>query len=633
MATHESKRVIPGPIELDTQQKCLRVKYDLEVNQLDANTQVISSSTQPKEKIVKLEHLITAETNASELAVEIVQKLSKIVSSKQTPLVTQLLQQLQRSLFAPPPLQIPTSRHSSRTTSSATSRKSNDTPSPTPFPFLNILSLPATTNQLDSYLSLFYNELSDKEDGAAHIACLALKPSNIPLVTSNHAVISALSRTLSEDYKKSVSLSLYISLSFLSFSYYEDFIHFLSDYDVDSMILKYLSTEVKRFRVLQNDIKEKKKEGSSIDRDVIKVRNQTRLLTAYLAMIINLIDGSDSFLSNIDTSKFISKLFLILKIQDPILSWLCLLIIQRLSLVKFWVELLFNSNLLSFLVTILDKYPNIPSEFKNSVFKVLINLFHNDQLRQNALSEGIVPVLVKMLTFIVDKMFNSGDNKVLLSDFNYVTKIIYQLSLDSEFQRLFDRSKTFDDVFDLALKSKDPLLLALVSNLFSEQSRQVDDVMIDRFITYFGSSVSVLIDDRPRDVSQKRDILTVLYCLTEVLDYSEVCNPQITSIISQKVSRDFIQFLVNCFSLNSDSLIFMALTLLGRIFQFDCVYGYLLQFKIPARIVELMFNKIDKIEFSKAGLMILSKLIKFDAVSEFIVQCRPFASFFNQKFF
>lgn len=100
----------------------------------------------------------------------------------------------------------------------SSSASSNSTSAP------NFDATAVSLGQLDLYIELLYEELEEKIRGAlAILALVATRPEHLGRLAKNDTLLSALSRVLREDGKKSLELSIYIAAIFAHLSNYVDF--------------------------------------------------------------------------------------------------------------------------------------------------------------------------------------------------------------------------------------------------------------------------------------------------------------------------------------------------------------------------------------------------------------------------
>ena len=81
---------------------------------------------------------------------------------------------------------------------------------------------------LDDYLQLFYEEQVEKKIiGAQSILYLCLDNKNMEIMLSHETLLGTVSRTLRDDYKKSMELALYLLNVFQAYSNFSEFHEFL----------------------------------------------------------------------------------------------------------------------------------------------------------------------------------------------------------------------------------------------------------------------------------------------------------------------------------------------------------------------------------------------------------------------
>lgn len=72
---------------------------------------------------------------------------------------------------------------------------------------------------LDDYISLFYEEdVVEKTKGAKSILYLCLSNENMEIMLDHETLFGTISRTLRDDYKKSIELTLYLLNIFQAYS-------------------------------------------------------------------------------------------------------------------------------------------------------------------------------------------------------------------------------------------------------------------------------------------------------------------------------------------------------------------------------------------------------------------------------
>jgi hypothetical protein len=74
-------------------------------------------------------------------------------------------------------------------------------------------------NSLDNYLEMFYDESSEvKTEGAMSLLYLCFSHENMEIMLDHETLFGTVSRTLRDDYKKSIDLTLYLLNIFQAYS-------------------------------------------------------------------------------------------------------------------------------------------------------------------------------------------------------------------------------------------------------------------------------------------------------------------------------------------------------------------------------------------------------------------------------
>lgn len=116
----------------------------------------------------------------------------------------------------------------------------------------------ATIRNIDEYIELLYEDLPERIKGSAFILQLARNPDNLEELEKNEAVLSALSRVLREDWRKSLDLSTNIIYVFFCFSTYSRFHNVIVQYKIGSLCMEVIEFELKRYEQMKADLDQKK---------------------------------------------------------------------------------------------------------------------------------------------------------------------------------------------------------------------------------------------------------------------------------------------------------------------------------------------------------------------------------------
>jgi Kinesin-associated protein (KAP) len=116
----------------------------------------------------------------------------------------------------------------------------------------------ASIRNIDEYIELLYEELPERIRGSAYILQLARNPDNLEELEKNEAVLSALSRVLREDWRKSLDLSTNIIYTFFCFSTYTHFHPVIVQYKIGSLCMDVIEHELKRYDAMKQDLDRRK---------------------------------------------------------------------------------------------------------------------------------------------------------------------------------------------------------------------------------------------------------------------------------------------------------------------------------------------------------------------------------------
>lgn len=109
---------------------------------------------------------------------------------------------------------------------------------------------------LDSYLELFYDENVDvKTKGAMSLLCLCFSHENMEYMLDHETLFGTVSRTLRDDYKKSIDLTLYLLNIFQAYSNFTQFHEFLSTNQIGDTTMRIVEHEIKRYVVRVKEYK------------------------------------------------------------------------------------------------------------------------------------------------------------------------------------------------------------------------------------------------------------------------------------------------------------------------------------------------------------------------------------------
>ncbi|CAM9486517.1 unnamed protein product [Ascophyllum nodosum] len=227
-------------IEADLEELSVLIAYVVETTYLDASGAAVDSEKKRERKRIKLRKNLKPSTDVSKLAGDVMKKCKYVHASKREDL-ERVIQELQHQLIRND-LRASTSvdgsewwRGGGEDGSKKDGREQDE----------------ADLDKLENYIELLY-EGKDKDDmtkkikGTALILDLCCHVDNLEHLIQDHTLMGALTRVLSEEYKKSVELCYNILRAFLSFSNFMEMHPILSTYRVGNITLKIVELEVQR---------------------------------------------------------------------------------------------------------------------------------------------------------------------------------------------------------------------------------------------------------------------------------------------------------------------------------------------------------------------------------------------------
>ncbi|XP_037932286.1 kinesin-associated protein 3-like [Teleopsis dalmanni] len=211
------------------------------------------------QKIIRLRSL-NAKTDPASLAREVVDKCDLIHKSQLADVEQIIFYLKNRKDNAGSDIADNNSHHRSASlhrTSARTMHTSTTTATSTP------TASEVSINNIDEYVELLYEDLSDRIRGSAMILQVARNPDNLEELEKNEACLSALSRVLREDWRKSLDLSTNIIYIFFCFSTYTKFHPVIVQYKIGSLCMDVVDYELRRYESMRHELDVRRNPGSS----------------------------------------------------------------------------------------------------------------------------------------------------------------------------------------------------------------------------------------------------------------------------------------------------------------------------------------------------------------------------------
>ncbi|KAH8866137.1 Kinesin-associated protein 3, partial [Schistosoma japonicum] len=117
---------------------------------------------------------------------------------------------------------------------------------------------------VDDYLELLYENISEKLRASALILQLARNPDNLEELFQNEILVGALARVLREDWKNSTDLATNIAYIFFCFSSFTNFHGVILHFKIGALIMTIIDYELKKYDLWNEELERKHKLSSNI---------------------------------------------------------------------------------------------------------------------------------------------------------------------------------------------------------------------------------------------------------------------------------------------------------------------------------------------------------------------------------
>lgn len=351
----------------------------------------------------------------------------------------------------------------------------------------------AVLNSVDDYVELLYDDIPEKIKGSALILQLARNPDNLIELARNDALLSALSRVLREEWKRSIELSTNIVYTFFCFSTYNEFHPVIIQYKIGSLCMDVIDYELKRYDQWKEKVEGKKqvltpdktefpksripepkrrpKSGTWAVADV-NMQKSRMLVSSYHE---DLCSASDEGLSKNDEEQMKRKLRTLSKRQEQLLRVAFYMLLNIAENVKV-EEKMHKKDIVGLLIGAMERHSNIDlliliisflqklsifvenknnmaakgiiekiaplldssnADLVNVSLKLLFNLTFDTKLRNKMIKIGLLPKFIQ---------FTSDDKHI-----NLAMKILYHLSMDDKVKLMFTQSDCVKLLTDMLL--------------------------------------------------------------------------------------------------------------------------------------------------------------------------------------
>ncbi|KAL2918660.1 hypothetical protein HK105_201494 [Polyrhizophydium stewartii] len=398
------KKIVPGAIDVHPTESAIIVHYTMQASIIGENGQPVAGDKKAGQKIIRVKAL-HPNSSISSLAQEVIEKC-KLIHPSRFGEVEQVLYYLQQ-------------RQSTEGDSDRVwlrkqleeVRKSDDSDREG-VDLLPVQDEPSTMANIEAYIEGLYEEIAEKVKSTRNILQLAKIPENMAALIENESLMSALSRVLREDGRKSMELVTNIIYIFFCFSNFSEFHPVVTANKLGDMCLRITDQELTRFDLWVQDLRK-------LETRVAQTPNDKSLV----AQLDQEHRKFQNMLRKQDQLLFVSFHLLLNLAEDLSIE---VKMIKR-DIVKYLINMLDRKTpeLLILVVTFLKKL-SVFRENKDEMLKglqsvtlrLLLNLSHDSGFRLLLVREGYLQKLANMLT---------------RRSFLMVTlQLMYQLSLDDK---------------------------------------------------------------------------------------------------------------------------------------------------------------------------------------------------------
>ncbi len=158
-----------------------------------------------------------------------------------------------------------------------------------------------TMDEINKYMDLLYEDDYEKKiNGCRSILFLSMDPENMINLCNVDSLLDLLSRTLKEEYKKNMEISIYLLCFFYSYCCYEEFHEHLASYGIGETCIKIIEYQIAKYIIRKQEMEKKYDmykftNPNAYDKELNKylfmVRKQDRILRIAISLLTNLAEN------------------------------------------------------------------------------------------------------------------------------------------------------------------------------------------------------------------------------------------------------------------------------------------------------------------------------------------------------
>lgn len=434
----QKKKITPGHIDVHPTENAVVVSYFVQTTFAGDDGTPVLSDKKPMQKIIRVKSLNQL-SDLNSLAKEIVEKC-KLIHPSRIKDVEQTLYYLQK-------------RQKAEDNGSLWPRKPMDDKQPDE-DASNPLDEVSSMDNMEQYIEGLYEEIPEKVSSTRHILQLARIPENMEALITNDSLISALSRVLREENKKSMELVTNIMYIFFCFSNFSAFHPVITVNKVGDMCLRITDQELNRYNIWVQDMAKLEARCSNnpensaymkeLDHENRKfqtmLRKQDQLLFVCFHLLLNLAEDLNIEVKMVKRD-IVRYLLILLDRKTPELLILAVTFLKKLSIFKENKDSMVKKQNSKDLLNKLHKI--LPSEhqgIQNLSLRLLLNLSHDKDFRAALVEHGFLHKMVDLL---------HNKNNLLLA-----LQLTYQISIDDINRDAFSKTEAVPLLMKMILEYK-----------------------------------------------------------------------------------------------------------------------------------------------------------------------------------
>ncbi|KAI8586335.1 kinesin-associated protein-domain-containing protein [Geranomyces variabilis] len=464
------KKIIPGDIDVHPTENAIVVNYTVQASILGENGQPVAGDRKLSQKIIRIKTL-TPSTNLTTIAQEVVEKCKLIHPSKTREVEQVLYYLLQRQAATDDDImsdrewlkrQLEDQKREEERGGGGPGGGTSD--------LAKQQEAPSIAN-IESYIEGLYEEIPDKIKSTRNVLELARDPANLDALVGNDALMSALSRVLREDNRKSTPLNTNIITIFYCFSQFAQYQDVITAHKVGDMCLRIVEMELRRFGIWCEDLKglegKAEKDKASAAASEVESRKfqamvgkQDQLLFVSFNLLFNL-SNDLSIEPKMVKRGIIKYLVEMLARATPELVVLAINFLKRLSVIRDNKDEIIGMG--DGFISKLDRL--LPSEheaLQALLLRLTLNLIHDAYFRTQLHRAHFLPKLISHLQTI--SLANSNALKRQIAP---TLQILYMLSLDEKHRAAFANAETTALVLRLLLSQPASVVSSTTSSTSS----------------------------------------------------------------------------------------------------------------------------------------------------------------------